>query len=164
MVDERTRLRRRYLSLGAGELAAAAAFALVAAATLGPRLDGRETAALWSALTPLLVVLVQAGAYWLIARGYVGRAPMPALVAATYRVVRAADVVLLLAGLAGVLAWWPDRAPVGAGVLAVWAFGVVEYVNYFVVRLAYPARHWFARVTAWRTPRLVSDLRGASTG
>jgi hypothetical protein len=44
------------------------------------------------------------------------------------------------------------------GVLAVWVFGVLEYVNYFVVRLAYPLGRWFTTVGEWRTPRLVQDL------
>ena len=43
----------------------------------------------------------------------------------------------------------------------VWAFAVVEHVNYFVVRLSYPATEWFGAVTRWRTPRLVQDVREA---
>ena len=70
-------LRRRYLSLGLGELAAAGVFAAVAVSVVMPRLEGpHDSAALWSALAPLLVVLVQAGVYWLLARGWVEQAPM----------------------------------------------------------------------------------------
>ena len=53
-------LRREYLRLGSGELAAAAVFAAVAT-----RLADRAGPALWAAAAPLLVILVDAGAYWL---------------------------------------------------------------------------------------------------
>jgi len=45
--------------------------------------------------------------------------------------------------------------------LLVWLFAVLEYVNYYVVRLAYPVGEWFVRVGEWRTPRLIRDLRTA---
>ena len=47
-------------------------------------------------------------------------------------------------------------------VLAISLFGVVEYVNYFVVRLAYPVHGWSRRVREWRSPRLVQDLNAAA--
>lgn len=163
MADERRRaLRRKYLSLGAGELTAAVMFAGAAVWFVGPRLSGpTDVAALWSALTPLLVVLVQAGVYWLAARSWVELEPMPAASAAVFRAFRAADVALLVAGLVGVIVWWPESVATAAGVVAVWAFGVIEYVNYFVVRLAYPARRWFSSVGRWRTPRLMQDVWAA---
>jgi len=152
-------LRRKYLNLGVGELVAAMVFAVVAAAFITPRLgDPSGAAALWSALIPLLVILVQAGAYWLAARGWVNRRPMPAGFAAVYGVFRVVDLAVLAAGLAGVLVWWPESIGTAMGVLAVWVFGVLEYVNYFVVRLAYPLGRWFTTVGEWRTPRLVQDL------
>jgi hypothetical protein len=140
VVDQRRQsLRRRYLSLGLGELAAAAVFAAVAVGVVMPRLEGsRDSAALWSALPPLLVILVQAGVYWLLARGWVELEPMPARLAALYRVFRVLDVLLLAIALLGVVIWLPDHSGAAVGVVAVWAFGVVEYVNYFVARLAYP--------------------------
>ncbi|MFW2242373.1 hypothetical protein ACVH9Z_23805 [Rhodococcus opacus] len=63
MIDERREtLRRKYLSLGTGELAAAAVFAAVSVVAVMPRVEIRQdSAALWSALIPLLVLLVQAG-------------------------------------------------------------------------------------------------------
>lgn len=155
-------MRRKYLSLGAGELVAAALFAAVAIGVVTPRLETRQdSAALWSALAPLLVILVQAGAYWLLARNWVQRAPMPSALASLYRAFRALDVGLLLAGLLGVLAWLPDHIGVALAIVAVWAFGVVEYVNYFVVRLAYPIRRFPSAITQRRTPRLVQDLNSA---
>jgi hypothetical protein len=155
-------LRRRYISLGTGELAAGAVFAAVAVTTVIPRLDDHEDqAALWSALIPLLVVLVQAGAYWLLARGWVERRPMPAALAALYRAFRVADAVLLVVGLVGVLVWLPGRPGAAVAVLATWLFAVVEYLNYFVVRLAYPVGRWLSTVGQWRTPRLVQDVRSA---
>ena len=81
--------RRKYLSLGVGELAAAVVFAVVL-----PRLVGEDDRrALWCALIPLLVVLVQAGSYWLLARGWVARRAMPAPLATVYRGFRWADAL-----------------------------------------------------------------------
>ncbi len=157
MADRWQPLRHRYTSLGLGELAAAGVFAAVAAAQPVP-LDARATAALWCALGPLLAVLVQAGAYWLLARRWVGRGPMPVQVAGWYRNARWINVVLLGAGLVGIAL----ARPVGASavlVAAVWLFGVAEYLNYFVVRLAYPWHRWLRDVVTWRTPRLVRDLQ-----
>ncbi|MFC6356779.1 hypothetical protein [Luethyella okanaganae] len=160
MVDERREtLRRKYLSLGAGELAAAAVFAVVAASVVMPRLESRQdSAALSSALVPLLVILGQMGVYWLLARNWVERAPMPAPLVGLYRAFRILDVVLLVAGLLGVLVWLPVHVGAAVGIVTVWFFGVVEYVNYFVVRLAYPIQRWPFMVGQWRTPRLLQDL------
>ena len=155
-------LRRRYLSLGLGELAAAGVFAAVAVSVVMPRLEGpHDSAALWSALAPLLVVLVQAGVYWLLARGWVEQAPMPARLAALYRVFRVLDVLLLAIALLGVVIWLPDHSGGAVGVVAVWAFGVAEYANYFVARLAYPLRRWPFEVGKLRRPQLVHDLHSA---
>lgn len=157
MTDHRQAMRRRYASLGLGELMAAAVFAAVAA-TQPISLDAPATLALWCALGPLLVVLLQAGVYWLLARRWVGRATMPARVAQGYRYARALDPVLLVVGLVGIVLARPTG---GSAVLvaAVWLFGVMEYLNYFVVRLAYPWHRWPHEVVRWRTPRLVQDLR-----
>jgi hypothetical protein len=67
------------------------------------------------------------------------------------------DVVLLVAGIVG-LVTWPSSLRAALGMLAVWAFGMLEYVNYFVLRLAYPIGRWFTTVGQWRTPRLMQDL------
>ncbi|MBX9149590.1 hypothetical protein [Rhodococcus qingshengii] len=155
-------LRRRYLSLGLGELAAAAVFAAVAVGVVMPRLEGpKDSAALWSALAPLLVILVQAGVYWLLARGWVEQAPMPARLAALYRVFRVLDVLLLAIALLGVVIWLPDHSGAAVGVVAVWAFGIAEYANYFVARLAYPLQRWPFEVGKLRRPQLVHDLHSA---
>ncbi|WP_341513863.1 hypothetical protein AAC389_23155 [Rhodococcus qingshengii] len=163
MVDQRRKsLRRRYLSLGLGELAAAAVFAAVAVGVVMPRLEGpKDSAALWSALAPLLVILVQAGVYWLLARGWVEQAPMPVRLAALYRVFRVLDVLLLAIALLGVVIWLPDHSGAAVGVVAVWAFGVAEYANYFVARLAYPLRRWPFEIGKLRRPQLVHDLHSA---
>ena len=162
-IDRRTALRRRYLNLGLGELAACLVFAVVAGAMVVPRLESAgDTAAVWSALLPLLVVLLQAGTYWLLAFSWVERASMPASLAAVYRAFRVLDVVVLAGGLVGVLIWWPANMAVAVLVVAVWAFGVVEYLNYFVVRLAYPATRWLTSVRRAQTPRLVLDMRDSA--
>ena len=45
--------------------------------------------------------------------------------------------------------------------MIIWLFGVVEFINYFVMRLAYPVRRWFAEVGERRTPRLMLDVRSS---
>ena len=156
-------MRRKYLNLGVGELVAGLVFAIVATVFVMPRFRaGSDAAALWSALIPLLVILVQAGTYWLAARSWVEHRPMPAAWAGTYRVFRVADAAMLAIGLLGVIVWWPDSVGTTLVVLFTWTFGVLEYVNYFVVRLAYPIGRWHTTVGQWRTPRLVQDLRSAA--
>lgn len=155
----RARLRRRYLSLGLGEWAAAAVFAVVAATTVAPRLDGRGAQALWWALAPLLLVLLQAGAYWWLARRWVGLRPMPSGVARAFRVCRVLGPPLLLMGAVGILVNHPAGVAGALLVWVVWLFALVEYLNYYVVRLAYPAGRWASSVTRWCPPRLVLDLR-----
>ena len=161
--ERRAQLRRKYLELGLGELVAAAVFAAVAIAVVMPRMDHpRDQLALWSALTPLLITLVQAGVYWLLARSWVELRPMPAKIARVYRALRTADAVLLAAGLVGVLLWWPDHIGSALVVTAIWSFGAVEYINYFLVRLAYPVFRWFTAVRGRRLPQLARDLRAAN--
>lgn len=161
MLDtQRESLRRKYLSLGIGELVAAAVFACVAVTFVRPRLPRADDyTALWSALTPLLVILVQAGIYWLMARSWVHRTPMPTAIAHVYYAFRITDIALLVAGLVGMLAWWPESLGTALLVAGVWCFAVLEYVNYFVVRLAYPIGRWFTSVGRRRTPRLMHDVR-----
>ncbi|MCJ0980997.1 hypothetical protein MTX35_25200 [Rhodococcus sp. ARC_M12] len=155
----REALRRRYLSLGLGELAAAVVFLTVALTMAMPRLDDQQDRlVLWSALVPLLIVLVQAGIYWLLARSWVGHHPMPVFLRVVYRVCRIVDFALLAAGLVGIIVWFPAGIAAALAVVAVWLFGVVEFVNYFVVRLSYPVRSWFSNVCQLRTPRLAHDM------
>ncbi|RMB59968.1 hypothetical protein [Tessaracoccus antarcticus] len=164
-VTKRARRREQYLSLGLGELAAAAVFGFVASFLVTPRFTDRAaTVALWWALTPLIAILVQGGCYWLLAREWVGDSPMPRTTATVYSVLRVVNVALLAAGLAGVLWWWPADNATALLVFAVWFVGVVEYVNYFQKRLSYPMHRWFATVGQWRTPQLVRDLRSARPG
>jgi len=147
------------LNLGFGELAAATTFATVAAAVAVPRLEVRQdAAALWAALVPLLMVLMQAGAYWLMACTSVEKASIPKGLAGAYRVFRIADSILLFAGLVGVIVWWPDHLGLALAILGAWVFGVIEYVKYFVVRLSYPVRRWTHMVGQRRIPQIVQDL------
>lgn len=161
--DRREILRRKYLGLGTGELTAAALFAAFAAFVLVPRFEHAAAAgALWSALIPLLVILAQAGVYWLLARSWVKVGRMPVALAALYSVFRWLNLALLAAGLFGMVMWWPQPLSVALLCLGVWLFGVIEYLNYFVVRLSYPFTQWFARVGQWRVPRLISDVKRAA--
>jgi len=153
MSRRRTSIKLTLVNLGVGELAAAAVFALFAAPAVIRA--GLPAAPVWSALAPLLVVLVQAGVYWLFRSG-TSRLPIP--MAASYRIMRVLDVGLLALGLVGILLWWPAEPRASAAVLAVWLFGVIEFANYFVVRLAYPPSRWLAQVGHRRTPQLMKDL------
>ena len=156
--DRYRKLRQTYTSLGLGELTAATVFAGIAASGLIPVTSTRPGAlALWSALAPVLLILAQAGVYWLMAREWAGRARMPTCVAGAYRAARLLDPLVLALGLIGIVAWFPSGAD-AALVLGVWVFAAAEYANYFVVRLAYPVHRWAAHVTQWRTPRLIKDL------
>lgn len=147
------------MNLGLGELTAAAIFVWIGLTQASAQLSDRDSrAALASALVPLLMILVQAGGYWLLARNWVLRRPMPGGLAALYRVFRVLDAVLLVVGLVGVIVWLPDRPLAAALIAAGWLLGALEYVNYFIVRLAYPPRQWFGRVGQWRRPTLVHDM------
>lgn len=84
---------------------------------------------------------------------------MPRAVAVLYRLFRVADAVMLSVGLAGVLLWLPRSITVVVLVIGVWLFGLLEYLNYFVVRLSYSPRSWLSEVVRQRSPRLVRDLR-----
>jgi hypothetical protein len=86
---------------------------------------------------------------------------MPAAVALTYRILRVLTVGALVAGLIGIIVWWPGDTAAGLLVAGAWVFGAVEYVNYYVIRLAYPVRQLLPGVRQGRTPRLVLDLRSA---
>lgn len=157
--ERRTSLRRKYRSLGLGELVAAATFAAVAILLLTPRLgDWKDAAALWAALSPLLVILVQAGMYWLLARRWVARAPMPSSIAKAYRALKVLNVLVLAAGLLGIVVWLPTHGLFALSVVSIWLFAVIEYVNYFIVRLAYPLHQWPSTISQWRRPRLLQDL------
>ena len=157
MADERrTDVRRKYASLGIGELTAAVVFGFIGV-NLATRAPG-DALSLWSGLLPLLVILVQVGVYWLLARGWAGRGSMSTGIAGVYRLFRILDPVLLAAGLAGIMMWSTGGFGLVLAVTA-WLFGVVEYVNYFVVRLSYPILRWPTLIGRWSTPRLVRDLR-----
>ncbi|MGC4192125.1 MAG: hypothetical protein QM589_13310 [Thermomicrobiales bacterium] len=158
MPSSRGHLRRIYLRLGSGELVAAVVFAAVGAARIAPKLDRSARPVLWSVLAPLLAILVQAGIFWLLARSWVGVGHMSAPLAHLYVGFGVFDVLLLLTGL--VLLVTATMAPwTRTALAAIWMFACVEFVNYFVVRLAYPAGSWFAEVSRWRTPQLISDIR-----
>ena len=159
MSRSRAAARKRYLSLGIGEVVAAATI-VVAGVVISAGWPGDSTHALWSAVIPLVLVLVQGGCYWLLARRWVTLGPMPSRWGKVFGVLRIVNPGVLVLGLVGVLVWWP-ASPLHAGlVLFAWAFGVIEYVNYFHVRLAYPASKWLSLVRQWRTPQLVKDMRG----
>lgn len=53
----------------------------------------------------------------------------------------------------------PNTGWAGVPAVAVWLFAVVEFTNYYVVRLSYPWRHWLTTVGQGRMPRLILDPR-----
>jgi hypothetical protein len=79
---------------------------------------------------------------------------MRATTARLHRALRTGDTFLLAAGLVGVLVWWPDHIGTALIVMGVWVLGALTYINYFVVRLAYPPRRWFIAVFKGRLPQL----------
>ena len=101
-------------------------FCLTAANAIQPRLMGTEASVLWIALLPLLLVLWQSGAYWLLARSWVAGGSMPDAVAAVYRVFRVLDALVLAGSLVAIILWLPSRIPVLVLVIAVWLFALVE--------------------------------------
>ncbi|WP_025778452.1 hypothetical protein [Brevibacterium sp. VCM10] len=152
-------LRRRFLSLGLGEIVAAAVFAVVPTRLAFIAADGAGTA-LWCALFPLLFILVQAGIYWLLARHHLPE-PVPRAVSRLYRGLRIINPLVLVASGIGIVVAWPGASLSAVLIIAVWLFAVAEYVNYFHFRLSYPWSMWAGQVGRWSTPRLVRDLRRA---
>ncbi|MFP3395255.1 hypothetical protein ACSBQT_16985 [Brevibacterium sp. H602] len=150
-------LRRRFLSLGLGEIVAAAVFAVIPTRLAFVTAD-RTEAALWAALSPLLFILVQAGIYWLIARHHLP-APIPRPVARIYRFLRVINPLVLLASLIGIVVAWPGVSLSAVLIIVIWLFAVAEYINYFHVRLSYPWSKWTVKVGRRSTPRLVRDLQ-----
>ncbi len=159
----RNAARRQYFSLGTGELASVLTFTMLGVWVVPHVLpSGSDVAAFWSALAPLLLVLLHGGSYWLLARRWVGTSRMPVRLARTFWVLKWVNLVALVGGLVGIVAWWPSSWLVVVLVLFTWGFGAVEYLNYFVVRLSYPARAWLSEVRRFRTPRLMRDIRQAT--
>jgi hypothetical protein len=152
-------IRRRMLSLGTGELAAAGAFGVAGWLFSGSMGEGWP--AWWAAIATLCLVLVQGGVFWLVARAHLGHV-LPWAWRSAFRAFRLIDPGLLAIALGFVVS--QARTAPGAAIAsaAVWIFAVVEYVNYFVVRLAYAPLTWFRDVGRWRTPRLVKELYRAS--
>lgn len=159
---EREQRRRQYFTLGTGELAAALFFPWALNTFLRPRTGLADDATcLWFALAPLLIILAQAGTYWLGARTWVKSHPMPRPWAVAYRTFRLINPLFLIAGFIGMIYTWPPTIGAGLICLGFWLFAVIEYVNYFIVRLSYPFSRWFRDVTQWRTPQLIRDINGA---
>jgi len=150
-------MRSTYLRLGSGELAAAVVFALIGVFEVTPHLTPSLRWVFWAALAPVLLILAQAGGFWLAARSWVLLRVMPMTLARLFAVAGVINVVVLVAGLTVVVVWgqaaWPR-----AWFIVIWLFGLLEFVNYFVVRLAYPVRRWIRYVRQWRRPRLRHDL------
>ncbi|WP_209324023.1 hypothetical protein [Brevibacterium renqingii] len=150
-------LRRRLISLGLGEFVAAAVFAVVPSNLAFVAADGAE-AALWFALSPLIFVLVQAGTYWLLARHHLPET-IPRGADRLSRGLRVLDPIVLFGCGIGIVAAWPGSSLSSVLIVFVWLFAVVEYINYFHVRLSYPWSTWTRQVGRRSTPRLARDLR-----
>lgn len=162
--DSRRRARRRtYLSLGTGELAAAALFTYNAVWVVAPRSnDDQRSLTFMVGVAPLVVVLCQAGAYWLMARGWVTVRPMPRGLARMYRAFKTLDLLVLVAAGTYIALHLENSGWAGPLALGTWLFAIVEFVNYYVVRLSYPCHAWLDKVGQWRTPRLIQDVHAAA--
>ncbi|MEL4359147.1 MULTISPECIES: hypothetical protein [unclassified Luteococcus] len=160
-LTRREYLRRRYLSLGTGELVAAVTFAGVFGLYTSTSSSLRPAAPiLWLSILPLEFILTQGGIYWLAARDWVKRSCMPPLLAGSFAVLTWANPLLLLAAV-GMLAWQRPAGSAAALAVACVVFGAIEYVNYFWIRLSYPWKSWARQVTQWRRSRLRQDLETA---
>ncbi|MGB3258765.1 MAG: hypothetical protein WBG89_05145 [Ornithinimicrobium sp.] len=156
----RSQLRRKYLSLGLGELFAVTLFIWVVFLWSNLELfSDQERRSFLAGFAGLVIVLTQAGMYWLLARRWVEVRPMPRQLARLYRLFQVFDVLVLLAAGAYIAVHLPRTGWAGIASVTVWLFAVVEFVNYYMVRLSYPWTQWLGKVTQWRTPRLVQDLR-----
>lgn len=160
--ERRVALRRKYLSLGLGEFAAVVVFVYAALGVVAPRLGGDQAVASFLvAVLSLVLILSQAGAYWLLARTWVEAGSMPRPLARLYRVLQVLDMLVLAMAGVYIAVHLSSTRWAGAMAMLVWLFAVVEFTNYFLVRLSYPWGKWLNKVGQWRTPRLVQDLRAA---
>lgn len=158
----RSALRRKCLSLGLGDLAAVAVFVYAAFGVVAPRLVSAQAGmSFLVGVASLVLVLSQAGAYWLLARTWVQVRPMPRRLARLYRAFQVLDVFVLVVAGAYIAVHLSSTRWAGVLAAAVWLFAVVEFANYYVVRLSYPWGQWLTMVGQWRTPRLIQDLRTA---
>lgn len=162
--DRRSALRRKYLSLGLGELGAVAVFVCVVFLYSAQGVVSDQKMSFLVGFTPLVMVLVQAGAHWLLARTWVLVRPMPLPLVRLYRAFQVLDVFVLVAAGAYIAVHLPSTGWTGVPAVAVWLFAVMEFVNYYVARLSYPWSQWITMVGQWRTPRLVQDLRVGVSG
>jgi hypothetical protein len=120
-------LRRRFLSLGLGEIAAAAIFVVVPFCLPFIASEDAE-AAMWFAMSPLIFVLIQAGIYWLIARRHLP-GPFPCRAATIYRALRILDPFILFGCAIGVVGSWPGLSLSAFVAVVVWLFAVAEYMG-----------------------------------
>ena len=149
------RLRRKFLSLAVGELTAVMVFAYVYRQywhTNGPLSLGTTYAFL-----VLEFLLLQGSAYWASWLVESRRAERTAIVFG-YRILRVLNLLLLT--LLPFVLLLKNFSSGLAIVLAI--FALVEYINYFVVRLAFPLTEFLNRLIRWRFPRslLASELKG----
>lgn len=162
-LTRREYLRRRYLSLGTGELVAAVTFAGVFGLYTSSSSSLRPAAlTLWLSFLPLEFILIQGGIYWLAARDWVKRSCMPPVLACSFAVLTWVNPLLLLAAT-GMLFWQRPAGSAAALAVGCVVFGAIEYVNYFWIRLSYPWKSWARHVTQWRRSRLRHDLATART-
>lgn len=77
-------------------------------------------------------------AVWIaiLARRWVARAPMPTSLAQIYHGLRVMNAVLLATSLVGICMLFPTDVLVIITVSIMRLFAVVEYINYYVVRLS----------------------------
>jgi hypothetical protein len=106
----------------------------------------------------LVLVLIEGGCFWLLARSWGPRGRMPRAVARIYLALRWATPLILVLSAVGLAMRWPNLPHARVlGVIAV-SFGVVEYVNYFIRRVSYPVATWWRDVRRLRQPRLIRDV------
>lgn len=84
---------------------------------------------------------------------------MPRALARIYLTLRWVTPLILILSAMGLAMWWPSLPQIRVlGVSAV-TFGVIEYLNYFILRVSYPVATWWHDVRRLRQPRLIRDVR-----
>ncbi|MFC3833735.1 MULTISPECIES: hypothetical protein [Deinococcus] len=144
-------LKRRLLSLSAGEGMAILVFAWLYSRAAPPAGSG-----VLYAFVVLEFLLLQGSVYWATWLWWPAR-PDRAGVVRVYRALRPVNVALLLGLLPAV---WLD-GPHRLAATALGAFAAAEYVNYFQRRLSYPLPEFLRRLVGLRFgPSLLSrELR-----
>lgn len=163
----RQRLERRLLSLSAGELVSTLLFATLWL-TYPSYVDWTvpfltDSLAVF-AFAILEFVLLQGSLYWLLKRRRIMAGGGLALTHEQIRLFsyfRRLNALLLLIGIGGALyAFWARPLTFALWYCALYLFALIEYINYYHIRLSYPWREMVKTLLSlhWRRSKLSQEL------